>query len=62
MVADFLEHTSAEIAVQRISGDAPPNFLVEPMWCLDKNSTIKELEEEFRRRSTTQGYAYTHDR
>jgi len=58
LAADFLENTPAIIAVQRISGDAPREFLVAPAWCLDKPTIRHELEEEFRRRATYQGFSF----
>jgi radical SAM protein (TIGR01212 family) len=55
LAADFLENTHDYIAIQRISGDAPGDFLVAPQWCLDKSAVKYALEEEFQRRKTFQG-------
>lgn len=57
-VVDFLERISPETIVERISGDAPPQFLIEPKWCLDKSILKLQIEEEFRRRGTRQGSLY----
>ncbi|MBL8029199.1 MAG: TIGR01212 family radical SAM protein, partial [Fibrobacteres bacterium] len=57
MAADFLENTPKHIAVQRISGDAPKEYIIAPEWCLNKSEIRRELEEEFRRRKSFQGSA-----
>ena len=36
MVVDFLEYLSPDCVVDRIAGDAPPQFLLAPDWCQDK--------------------------
>jgi radical SAM protein (TIGR01212 family) len=57
-VVDFLERIPAQVIVERISGDAPPNFLIEPKWCLEKSALRLAIETEFRRRGTRQGDRY----
>jgi len=57
-VVDFLERIPAEVIVERISGDAPPSFLIEPKWCLEKSRLRISIEQEFRRRGTRQGTRY----
>ncbi len=57
-VVDFLERIPPHVIVERISGDAPPNFLIEPQWCLEKSALRIELEAEFSRRGTRQGDRY----
>ncbi len=44
--------------VERVSGDAPPDYLVGPAWCLDKPGLRVALEAEFARRDTWQGKKY----
>ena len=58
-VVDFLELVPAEVVVERISGDAPPNFLIEPKWCLEKSALRRAVELEFERRGTQQGTHYS---
>ncbi len=58
-VVDFLERVPAEVIVERISGDAPANFLIEPKWCLEKSALRIAIENEFRRRGSRQGARYT---
>jgi len=57
-VVDFLERIPAGVIVERISGDAPAGFLIEPKWCLEKSSLRIAIEQEFRRRDTRQGSRY----
>ena len=52
---DFLERIPPDVIVERISGEAPKGFLVEPQWCLEKSSLRNDIEAEFRRRKTRQG-------
>lgn len=54
-VVDVLELLPPECLVERISGDAPPKYLVAPNWCLDKPGLRAALEAEFQRRDTWQG-------
>ena len=54
-VVDFLERIPPETIVERVSGDAPPEFLIEPKWCLEKSTLRLAIEEEFLRRGTRQG-------
>ena len=41
--------------VERISGDAPPDYFIGPSWCLDKPAVKRAIEAEFDRRDTFQG-------
>lgn len=54
-VVDFLERLDPRVIVERVSGDAPPDYLIEPRWCLEKSKLRREIEAEFRRRETQQG-------
>ncbi len=57
-VVDFLERVPPRVIVERISGDAPPDFLIEPKWCLEKSSLRLAIESEFLHRGTRQGTRY----
>ncbi|MEM6472057.1 MAG: TIGR01212 family radical SAM protein [Planctomycetota bacterium] len=57
-VVDFLERLPATTIVERISGDAPPKYLIAPQWCLEKSVLKREIELEFARRGSKQGDAY----
>jgi radical SAM protein (TIGR01212 family) len=54
-VVDFLELLPPTCVVERISGEAPPGYLVAPGWCLDKPALQRALDAEFARRDTWQG-------
>jgi radical SAM protein (TIGR01212 family) len=57
-VIDFLELLPPEMVVERISGDAPPDYFVGPSWCLDKPGVLLALGQEMERRDTWQGKRY----
>jgi radical SAM superfamily enzyme len=44
--------------VERVSGDAPPDYFVGPSWCLDKPGVLLALRDEMERRDTWQGKRY----
>ena len=54
-VVDFLELLPPTMVIERISGDAPPDFFVGPDWCLDKPAVKRAIEAEFLRRGSYQG-------
>jgi radical SAM protein (TIGR01212 family) len=54
-LVDFLELLPPTVVVERISGDAPPDYLVGPAWCQDRPAVRAALNEEFCRRNTWQG-------
>ena len=58
LVVDFLELLPPECVIDRLSGDAPPQYLVGPAWCLDKSAIRSAIEAEFRRRDTWQGSGF----
>ena len=55
VLVDFLELLPADMIVERISGDAPPDYFVAPTWCLDKPGVLLALRQELERRDTWQG-------
>jgi radical SAM protein (TIGR01212 family) len=56
---DFLELLPPTVLVERISGDAPPDYFIGPSWCLDKPAVKLALEAELARRDTWQGKRWT---
>lgn len=54
-VVDFLELLPPTMVIERISGDAPPDYFIGPDWCLDKPAVKRAIEAEFERRDTWQG-------
>jgi uncharacterized protein len=57
-VVSFLELLPPDCLIERVSGDAPPDYLIGPAWCLDKPALRAALETEFAERDTWQGKAY----
>ncbi len=55
LVCDFLERLPADRVIHRLSGDAPPDYLVAPLWCVDKPALLRAIDEEMRRRDGKQG-------
>lgn len=60
-LVDFLELLPPHIVVERISGDAPPDYFVGPSWCLDKPAVKLAIQHELEQRDTWQGKAYRAD-
>jgi hypothetical protein len=54
-LVDFLEVLPPDCVVERISGEAPPDFFIGPSWCLDKPAVRAALFAELERRDTWQG-------
>lgn len=59
VVCDFLERLPATMVIHRLSGDAPPDYLVAPAWCLDKPVLLRAIDEELHRRDSWQGRRFT---
>jgi radical SAM protein (TIGR01212 family) len=55
LVCDFLERLPPALVIHRLSGDAPPDYLVAPLWCLDKPRLLRAIEAELERRDSWQG-------
>lgn len=60
-VVDFLELLPPTMVVERISGEAPPDFFIGPDWCLDKPAVKRAIEAEFTRRDSWQGKGYSQE-
>ena len=54
-VVEFLEHLREDIVVQRLTGEAPPDRLVAPLWCLRKAEVIQKIREKLKEKNTRQG-------
>lgn len=59
-LVDFLEETPGRVVIDRLCGDAPPEYLVGPQWCLDKAAVRAAVEAEFQRRGSWQGTRTEH--
>jgi radical SAM protein (TIGR01212 family) len=55
IVCDFLERLPPRMVIHRLSGDAPPDYLIAPLWCLDKPALLRAIREELARRDSRQG-------
>jgi radical SAM protein (TIGR01212 family) len=57
-VVDFIELLPPTMIVDRISGDAPPDYFIGPTWCLDKPAVKAAIYAEFVRRRSFQSARY----
>jgi uncharacterized protein len=57
-VVDFIELLPPTMIVDRISGDAPPDYFIGPSWCLDKPAVKAAVWAEFAQRGSWQGKYY----
>ena len=55
LVCDFIERLAPNVVIHRLNGDAPPDYLIAPTWCLEKGKILHAIETEFARRGTQQG-------
>jgi radical SAM protein (TIGR01212 family) len=53
-IVDFIELLPPTMIVDRISGDAPPDYFIGPTWCLDKPAVKAAVLAEFKRRGSRQ--------
>jgi len=55
VVCDFLERLRPDMVIHRLNGDAPPDYLIAPLWCLDKAALLRAIHDELERRDSWQG-------
>ncbi|XMB66835.1 TIGR01212 family radical SAM protein [Mycoplasmatota bacterium zrk1] len=55
IVCDQLEILNKNIIIHRLTGDAPKEALIEPLWSLKKFVVINEIDKEMRKRDSYQG-------
>lgn len=55
LVCDFLERLPVEVVIDRLSGEAPPEYLVGPAWCRDKPALLRAIDQELQQRDSWQG-------
>ncbi len=58
LVADFLEYLWPQTVIQRLSADCPRQFLVEPLWILEKSKILQGIEDTLLRKNKFQGRLY----
>lgn len=61
VLVEALELLPPSTVVERISGEAPPDYFVAPSWCLDKPAIRQALQKELKKRDTWQGKAVALD-
>lgn len=54
-VVDAIERLPPGMVVERVSGEAPRDFLIGPEWCLDKQGIMRAIDAEFAERNSFQG-------
>lgn len=52
---DCIERIPRNIVIHRITGDAPKNYLVEPLWSGDKKMVLNAINKEMEKRDIMQG-------
>jgi hypothetical protein len=55
IAADLIERTPPEVLYHRVTGTAQRDILLAPEWCSKKWIVLNGIENELRRRGTTQG-------
>ncbi len=56
IVCDQLEYLKDDIVIHRITADPNVDDLIEPKWLVKKLTVLNEIDKEFARRNTYQGY------
>ncbi|MDO5331424.1 MAG: TIGR01212 family radical SAM protein [Bacillota bacterium] len=56
IVCDILEIMPPSVTIHRLTGDGPKDKLIGPSWVLDKHAVLNDIQKEFSRRGTYQGY------
>lgn len=54
-VCDIIEHLPPDMAVHRITGDAPKKLLIAPLWSGDKKHVLNTIARRMDQRNTFQG-------
>ena len=58
LVVDTLECLPPAMVIQRLTGDAPRQLLIGPMWSLKKWEVLNAIDRELIKRNTWQGKKY----
>ncbi len=62
LVCDVIERMPQDVTIHRITGDAPRDKLIAPLWTGDKRAVLRAVQQEFRRRGTCQGARTPHEK
>jgi hypothetical protein len=55
LIVDILEILPAEMIIQRLTGDGPPDDLIAPLWSRKKWEILNSIDAELERRDSWQG-------
>jgi hypothetical protein len=55
LIVDTLEMLPPEMIVHRLTGDAPRDLLIGPMWSMNKWEVLNSIDRELRERDSWQG-------
>lgn len=55
LIVDSLELLPTDMIIHRLTGDAPRDLLIEPLWSLKKWEVLNAIDDELVRRDTWQG-------
>ena len=55
LIVDILERLPQDITIHRITGDAPREDLIAPLWTGHKKAVLRAVQQEFKRRGSFQG-------
>ncbi|MBN2604466.1 MAG: TIGR01212 family radical SAM protein [Bacilli bacterium] len=58
ITCDQLEILNPNIIIHRLTGDAPKDLLIAPLWSLKKFVVMNEIDKELRKRNSYQGNKY----
>lgn len=58
LIADLVERLPWDMVIHRLTGDGARDSLVAPLWSLKKFEVLNHIDEEFVRRSSSQGCMY----
>jgi len=59
IVGDFLSLLPPEVIIQRLTGDPHPEELVAPLWALEKQKNLNEIQAHMKCRGLFQGKEFT---
>ncbi len=58
LIVDILEILPKEMVIHRLTGDGPPELLIEPLWTLKKWEVLNAIDKELKDRDSWQGKFY----
>ena len=60
LVVDLIEKTPQDVVIHRLTGDAPRDDLLAPLYSIKKFHILNAIDKEFIKRNTFQGKFYLH--